>query len=54
MQAAAEQAETAQGCQIDGHPTQCACGTFRTPGMTHKRGDTGPDPKGLAAPGCNR
>lgn len=24
--------------------TQCACGTWRTPGITHTTGDTGPTP----------
>lgn len=53
MQAAADAKETERGCQIDGHPTVCACGTVRTPGFTHKRNDTGPTAKGLGAKGCN-
>lgn len=25
--------------------SQCVCGTWRTPGVTHTKGDTGPEPK---------
>jgi len=34
--------------------TVCACGTLRTPGVTHVKGDTGPVSPGLAAPQCGR
>jgi hypothetical protein len=34
--------------------TQCACGTWRTPGQTHTKGDTGLLPKGATAPQCSR
>lgn len=33
--------------------SECACGTWRTPGQTHAKGDTGPTPKGVTAPQCN-
>lgn len=29
------------------------CGTIRTPGHNHKANDTGPNPLGLGAQGCN-
>lgn len=53
MQAEADRVAEGRGCEIDGHATQCSCGTFRTPGFTHKAKDTGPDPKGLGAKGHN-
>lgn len=34
--------------------TACACGTLRTPGQTHTKGDTGPAPKGVSAPMCSQ
>lgn len=34
--------------------TQCTCGTIRTPGVQHTKGDTGPMPKGLGAAWCNK
>lgn len=34
--------------------TQCSCGTMRTPGQTHTKGDTGVLPKGVTAPTCNK
>jgi hypothetical protein len=33
--------------------TKCACGTMRTPGQPHTKGDTGPAPKGIGAQTCN-
>lgn len=34
--------------------TQCTCGTTRTPGMQHTKGDTGPEPKGMMSEWCNK
>lgn len=34
--------------------TRCACGTLRTPGQTHTKGDTGILPKGVGAPTCSK
>lgn len=34
--------------------TQCECGTMRTPGQPHTKGDTGPAPKGVGAPQCSK
>lgn len=31
----------------------CSCGTWRTPGQTHTKGDVGAVSKGAAAPQCN-
>jgi hypothetical protein len=33
--------------------SQCSCGTWRTPGQTHTKGDVGPDSKGIA-PQCSQ
>lgn len=34
--------------------TQCECGTVRTPGTQHTKGDTGPEPKGLGSAWCSK
>lgn len=34
--------------------TQCECGTIRTPGTQHTKGDTGPAPKGLGSTWCSK
>lgn len=35
--------------------TECVCGTWRTPGVTHAKGDTGPDPKNtIGAEWCSK
>lgn len=34
--------------------TRCECGTMRTPGQTHTKGDTGILPKGVTAPTCSK
>jgi hypothetical protein len=34
--------------------TVCSCGTVRTPGLQHTKGDTGPVAKGLGAEWCNK
>lgn len=33
--------------------SECGCGTWRTPGQQHAKGDTGPVAKGATAPQCN-
>lgn len=34
--------------------TECSCGTIRTPGTQHTKGDTGPEPKGLGSAWCSK
>lgn len=38
------------------NPATCcpACGTVRTPGVTHTKGDTGPEPKGMLSEWCSK
>lgn len=34
--------------------TQCSCGTWRTPGVNHKKNDTGETPLGADAEWCQK
>lgn len=36
--------EYQQATETHNPATECACGTWRTPGMSHTKGDTGPAP----------